>query len=204
MPRWVQALTFAAAVAFSTPLAAQTSAQMDADTKEIAAYRLTMANVKKFSNAMRAFAEEMKRDPKYQELTKIEEEIEKLSEKEELTDAESERLEKLRERKEALEQEDDDSDMGSAKSLSQMEAAIRKEPRFVAVLQREGLTPREYSKFLLAYLQAAMIVGFSQGKVDFAKLPPEVNAENVKFILEHKAELDALQQEFQALAKKKR
>ena len=66
-----------------------------------------------------------------------------------------------------------------------------------SALEREGLSPREYSKFMLAMMQAGMIVGFSQGSVDYAKLPPGVNPENVKFVEQHKAELEAMQKEFQ-------
>ena len=46
---------------------------------------------------MRAVMQEMTRDPKFQALQKTKNDIEALSKKEELTDAESERLEKLRE-----------------------------------------------------------------------------------------------------------
>ena len=55
----------------------------------------------------------------------------------------------------------------------------------------------------MAMLQAGMIHGFSQGKVDYAKLPAGVNPENIKFIEAHKAELDAIQKEFAALEKPK-
>ena len=54
-----------------------------------------------------------------------------------------------------------------------------------------------------AMLQAGMIYGFSQGKVDYAKLPAGVNPDNIKFIAAHKAELDAMQQEFAAMGKRK-
>jgi hypothetical protein len=182
--------------------AAQAASSNDADMKEIAAYRMTMADVKKFGNVMRAVAEEMKNDPKLQEIRKIEEEMEKLSQKDELTDAEAERMEKLRERREKLEESGDDASGDNAKSLADMEAAITKQPAMAAAIQRAGFTPRQYVTFTMAYMQAAMVVGFSQGKVDFAKLPAGVNPENVKFVMEHKAELDAMQKEFEALNKK--
>jgi hypothetical protein len=193
------------AVVFLLPMlaAAQTAPTADADMKEIAAYRMTMADVKKFANVMRAVAEEMKSDPKLQEIRKIEEEMDKLSQKEELTDAEAERMEKLRERREKLEESGDDaSSSDNPKTLADMEAAIRKQPAMAAAIQRAGFTPRQYVTFTMAYMQAAMVVGFSQGKVDFAKLPAGVNPDNVKFVMEHKAELDAMQKEFEALNKK--
>jgi hypothetical protein len=93
--------------------------------------------------------------------------------------------------------------MNDAKSLDDMERTIAAFPPMARALKREGLAPREFSKFMLAFLQAAMIHGFSQGKVDFAKLPAGVNPENIKFIAAHKAELDAMQQEFAAMGKRK-
>jgi hypothetical protein len=64
-------------------------------------------------------------------------------------------------------------------------------------LEREGLSAREYAKFMLAMMQAGMIVGFSQGTVDYSKLPPGINPENVKFVTAHKADLEAMQKEFE-------
>ena len=94
--------------------------------------------------------------------------------------------------------------MNNAQSLDDMERGIAAFTPMARALKREGLTPREYAKFMLSMLQAGMIYGFSQGKVDYAKLPAGVNPENVKFIAAHKAELDAMQQEFAAMGKRKR
>lgn len=69
----------------------------------------------------------------------------------------------------------------------------------MAILAKEGLTPREYAKCLLALFQVAVVEGFSQGKADVSKLPPGVNPENLKFIRENKAALD----EFKTLGEKK-
>src|SRR5688500_8719152 len=66
-----------------------------ADSKELASYRLTMATTKKVYALMRSVMQEMASDPKFQALQKTKAEIDALSKKEELTDAESERLEKL-------------------------------------------------------------------------------------------------------------
>ena len=189
-----------------------------ADEKELAAYKLTMPTLNKVVAAMRSMAQEMMQDPKYQQVMKIEKQIEnveaevaKLEAKNELTEAEgkkvealNEQLEKLQSQKEQIEETiDTDNPMSSnPKSLTEMEQNIRKVPVFTRALEREGLSPREYSKFMLAMLQAGMVHGFSQGKVDYSKLPPGVNADNVKFVDEHKAELEALQKEFEALGKK--
>ena len=189
-----------------------------ADEKELAAYKLTMPTLNKVVAAMRSMAKEMMQDPKYQQAMKIDKQIEaveaevaKLEAKNEMTEAEgkkvealNDQLEKLQSQKDQLEQTiDTDNPMsGDPKSLTEMEQNIRKVPGLTRALEREGLSPREYSKFMLAMLQAGMVHGFSQGKVDYSKLPPGVNADNVKFIDEHKAELEALQKEFEALGKK--
>ena len=65
------------------------------DSKELASYRLTMDTTKKVFALMRAIAQDMASDPKFQALQKTKAEIAALSKKDELTDAESERLEKL-------------------------------------------------------------------------------------------------------------
>lgn len=178
-------------------LAATHGFAQSADEKALAAYRLNMATVRKVAAATQAFAAEQNKDPKVQELTKIRAEIKLLEDKDELTDPESEKLEKLREREEALEQEiDRDNDSKSSndnQTLADMEASIKKEPRAMAILAREGLTPREYTLCMMALLQAAMVEGFSQGKADLTKLPAGINPDNVRFVRENKAELDALQ-----------
>jgi predicted RNase H-like nuclease (RuvC/YqgF family) len=186
-----------------------------AGEKELAAYKLTMPTLNKVVAAMRSMAQEMKQDPKFQQALKIDEQIQgveaqiaKLEAKTEMTEADTkkvealnEQLEKLQAQKEQLEQSANSADSSDTnpKTLTEMEQSIRKVPPLARALEREGLPPREFSKFMLAMLQAGMVYGFSQGKVDYAKLPPGVNADNVKFIEAHKAELDSLQHEFEAL-----
>jgi TolA-binding protein len=185
-------LTLGLVLVSLTAVSAQT-----ADEKALAAYRLNMATVRKVAAATQAFAAEQAKNPKVQALTKIRAEIEALEDKDELTDAESEKLDKLRERLETLEQEmdreDDSAASGDNESLAGMEATIKKMPQAMAILSREGLTPREYTLCTMALLQAAMIEGFSQGKADLTNLPAGVNPDNVRFVRENKAELEALQ-----------
>ena len=204
------------AAATSMPLLAQSKA----DEKELAAYTLTLPTLKKVAAAMRAMSEEMMNDPKYRQLMKFDEQIEALEKqleplqaKDEPTEADEakmesllEQLEKARESKEQAEEamSTDSANMNNAQTLDDMERSIAQVGPMARALKREGLSPREYAKFTLAMLQAGMIQGFSQGKVDYAKLPPGVNPENVKFIAAHKAELDAMQQEFAAMGKRKR
>jgi len=191
----------------------------NADEKELAAYKLTMPALKKATAALRSAIEEAKKDPKYQPLLKLEKElaaveaqIEQLQSKDELAEAEQARLEKLNEQadklrteKEQLEAKLDAEDpVGVNQSLSDMEQTIRKFTPLAQALEREKFSPREYSKFFLAMAQAGIVYGLSQGKVDYAKLPPGVNPDNVRFFVEHKAELDAMQQELEALGKGER
>ena len=216
MPRLLRVVVSVCVFASATPAFAQGTAS--ADEKELAAYTLTMPTLNKAVAVMRSMAKEMMQDPKYQQAMKIDKQIEgveaemaKLEAKTEMTEAEGKKLEALNEQLEKLQSQKDqieetidtDNPMSSnPKTLTEMEQNIGKVPAFARVLEREGLSPREYSKFMLALLQAGMVHGMSQGKVDYSKLPPGVNADNVKFIDEHKAELEALQKEFEALGKR--
>jgi site-specific recombinase len=199
----------------------QAQGTMSADEKELAAYRITMATLTKVVAAMRAMSQEMSNDPKYQQLMKVQEQIDdveaqikKLEAKEEPTEAEqkkleglNEQLDKLRAQKEQMEaasEAAEDKSVANAQTLTEMEQAINRIPIFARALTAQGLSAREFSKFTLAFMQAGMVYGFSQGKVDYAKLPPGVNPDNVKFVAEHQAELETLQKEFEALGKGKR
>jgi hypothetical protein len=179
---------------FAPMLAAQT---LSADEKALATYRLTMPNVKKAMAVVQSFAAEAAKDPKVQEQQKLKKEIDTLEEKDDLTEGEQAQLEKLRARREVLENENDrkdsDSLFSNAQTVASMEAAMTKHLAAAAALTREGMTAREYSLTMLALLQAALVEGMSQGKVDLKKLPPGVNADNILFVREHKAELEAMQ-----------
>lgn len=192
-------------------LAAQT-----ADEKELAAYVLTMPTLNKVMAAMRVMAQEMRKDPKYQQLMKfdadieaVEKQLEPLQAKDETTPAEDKKIESLLEQVEKLREQKEQAEeamselvpMGNMRSLDDMERGMAKFPPMVRALKSQGLSPREYAKFMMVMLQAGMIYGFSQGKVDYAKLPAGVNPENIKFIIAHKAELDAMQKEFATLGK---
>lgn len=186
----------AAMLACALPAGAQ--GQGDADAREIAAYRLSMDGVTKVAAATRAMAAELKKDPRYREAVTVSAEIKALEKKDERTAAEDARLEALQARKEALADALKGPSIGDADSLSGMEARIRQLPPLMAGLRAANLTPREYAKFLLASLQAGMVAGLKkQGLVK--AVPKEVPAENVRFIEEHEAELQALQKEFAGL-----
>ena len=184
------------ALAFScTPVAgAQT---LTPDQKAMAAYKLTMVNVKKVAAVVQSVSEESLKDPKAQELTRLKTQIAALEKKDELTTAEEAQLEKLRTQSEALAEQIEKSSPAAAmndnKTLADMEATIARHPQAARALAREGLSARDFSLTVMTLLQAAMVEGFSQGKLDMAKLPPGVNPENIQFVRDHKAELDAMQ-----------
>ena len=186
---------------------AQSLGLSDADSKELASYPLTMETTKKVYALIRSVTQEMAADPKFQALQKTKTEIEALSKKEELTDAESERLEKLQmqaEQQEAsLEQATGGMNLNNAQNLNEMEAAIKANQRFAGALAKAGLTPRDYSKYVLASMMAGIVAGMqkSGGLKELPKELKSVNPENVKFILDHEAELSAMQKEMEQLGK---
>jgi hypothetical protein len=182
--------------AFALLLPAITYAQaLSADEKELASYTLTMPTVKRVMHAAMLMAEEEAKDPKVQERAKLKAQIDALQARDELTEAQQAELDKLQERLDALEaaEDEDESPLKNPKSLAEMEAAIKGHPGALRAVQTAGITPREFARCTMAMLQAALVEGFSQGKADLKSLPAGINPENVKFVREHKAELEAMQ-----------
>ena len=180
-----------------------------ADEKEVVAYVLTMDTLNRVMRATKAMYQEMMKDPRFKQVADIEAEIAKLEEKSSklddgLPEAEQERLDALRQKKEELEDNDDStSSMSNAKTLSEMEAAVRKMPGLVPALQREGLSPREYAKFWIAFWTSGMAYGFQKAGYGSKDANEMVNPANLKFFAEHEKEIEALQKEFEALGKPK-
>jgi hypothetical protein len=137
-----------------------------------------------------------------QEVKKIEAEISALERKEQLTDADQKRLEELRSRQDQLETSAENPFAGDTRTLSEMEARIKTYPPLLKALQQEGLAPREYAKFWLVFIQAAFAQGFKKSGM-LKELPPGVHPDNVKFIEDHAAEIEAMQKEFEALSRPK-
>ena len=176
--------------------------EASADAKTIAAYRLTSDGLRKVINVNRAILQTVLTDPKVQESMKISAEIETLSKKDELSAAEAVRLEQLETRREQLEEAVDNPIGGDVKSLAEMEGRIRKYPPMVQALKTEGMSPREYSIFWMAFLQAALAHGFQKAGM-MQQLPPDVSPDNVKFVAEHQAEIEAMQKEFEGLGRRR-
>ena len=173
--------------------AAQSPKPMDADLKELSAYTLTTDTLNKVDRAMRGVMVEMKKDPKFQELQRLQGELDALKKKDETTEEEDRRIETLGLRIEELESEASPLRMNDAATISEMAAMIQKEPRLAGALQREGLTPREFSKFMLAMIQAGFAAGMQ--KAGLLKTTPEgTNPANIKWVLEHEAALKKMQE----------
>jgi hypothetical protein len=187
-----------------TALVAQT--QVDTDTKEILSYRLTLDGLEQFAAATRQMVEAAKNDPRYREMTRLQSELKALDDKEELTEADEARAEKLREQLETLEDTMPTGGINASdtKSLSEMEAALRKEPLMANALESAGMSAREYAKFTIAFFQAVMVHGMQKSGM-VKELPKDLqatmNMENITFVEAHQAEITALMKEFQASKK---
>ncbi len=167
------------------------------DAAEIKSYRLTMDAVRKLSAAGEAMAKAIEADPRYKAQKALEEQIEALEKKDELTEAEEKRLEDLRAKLEA-EEEKNDKDSGddsNAQSLDAMAKRIESVPAMANAIRSAGLTPREYSKISLVMFQAMMVHGFQKASAN-KDLPKElastVLAENIKFVADNEAEITRL------------
>jgi hypothetical protein len=89
-------------------------------------------------------------------------------------------------------------------SLTDIEAAIRREPIMAGALKSAGMSPRDYAKFALAFFQAAMVSGMQKSgmvKEIPKELEAKINLENIKFVEAHDAEIKALMAELQAASK---
>ena len=185
-------LALCAVVLIPAAAVAQVPGSDDPDFKEIVAYRLTLPALQKVMQATTNMAEAAKNDPRYKQQAALEAEIKKLEDKDELTDADEARLEKLRSDLEQLETTRNPA--ANNQTLSQMAAAIEREPLAAKALASAGISAREYTKFILASFQAGMVAGMmKQGLIKEVPkdLAATINMDNVKFVQDHAAELEA-------------
>lgn len=188
----------------STPLSqsAAVKAQTDADMKELASYTLTMETLNKVDRAMRGMMVEARKDPRSQELATIEADLEALEKKgreSELTEADDKRIETLEARREAI-KSDYSLNMSDAATITDMAAKIEKFPPMMTALRSAGLTARDYAQFTMAMLQAGMAAGMQKAGL-LKETPAGTNPANIKWILEHEAELTKMQQAWAASMK---
>jgi hypothetical protein len=150
--------------------------------------------------ATRNLATAAKNDPRFKKQQALKAEIKKLEQKEEPTEADQARVEQLRAEVEAIERSVFPKSDNN-QTLSQMAAAMEKEPLFKQALVSSGLTAREYAKFLFSYMSAGMVAGMMEQGV-IKEVPKElagsINMDNIKFVQAHKAELQAFQKEMQS------
>jgi hypothetical protein len=162
----------------------------DADTREILAYRLTMAKLKQLNTVMADLDRQHEADPAYQQLKKKKQELAALGEKEEPTAADQDRMARLEAEIEELEQADEGPE-DQDQSLSAMAERMASDPRVAAALKKAGLAPREAATMSLALFQAAFTVGMlDTGTI--TSIPKEINTDNVKFYQANRAEIEAL------------
>lgn len=191
----------AALVGFVAPASLHAQAtQLDPDSRELAAYRLTTATMQKVAAAHGRLAAALRADPRFARLAGLKSEKKQLEAKEQPTDADAERIE-------ALEAEIEEAEAGlprpleGVKTLRDMEANVAKEPLLATALKEAGLAPREYSTFVIALVQASLVHGLQSAGTSKelpAELKGRVNAENVAFVAAHQAEIEALFAELKA------
>jgi hypothetical protein len=186
-----------ALLGLALPASSHAQAALDADTREVIAYRLTTPTLQKVAAAHHELATAMKADPRVARLAKLRAEKKQLEAKEEPTEAESARLEALEAEIEAAEDSLPQL-LDGAKSLSDLEANIGKVPQLAGALKNAGLAPREYGTFMLALVQASLVHGLQKSGT-VKGIPPDlkdqVNLENVKFVAANEAEIGRLMAE---------
>jgi hypothetical protein len=194
------ALGLSAALVAAVPALAQLPGANDADAKELAAYQLTVPVLDKVLQATKNLVVAAKNDPRFKKQAALKAELKTLEEKEEPTEADTTRMEQLSAELEKMERSI--FPKGNNQTLSEMAAAMQKEPVFAQALAAAGLTAREYAKFIFAYMSAGMVAGMmEQGVVKEVpkELASSVNLENIKFFKAHKAELQAFQEAMKSL-----
>ena len=187
MPRFC-ALVMALCLAAAPAMAGQ---KADADLKELSTYTLTMETLNKVDRATRAAMAEIKKDPRFIEEQKLKTERKALRDKDEQTEADEKRIEQIEARLQELE-ERNSLKMSDAGTIDDLAARFQKEPIIVNALRGEGLTTREYSKFLIASLQAGVAAAVQ--KMGAKEIPAGTNPANVKFMIEHEAEFKKMQE----------
>ena len=140
------------------------STAQDADSREVAAYRLSEATLAKFLRASRAMAAAAKPAP-----------ADTGDDAEDRDD----------------DDDDDDDDAEDSKSIAEIAAFYDANPAARRAITGAGLTTREYVVFSFALFQAGMGAWLVEQQ-GWSKLPPDVARTNVEFYQRHKAQLDSV------------
>src|SRR5690606_33594827 len=111
-----------------------------------------------------ALAAEMQKDPEFRKLRTLRREYERLSSKDELTEAEESRLEELEAELEAMEESADERsplpDLDDATSLDELAEQIANEPMLAAAVAQAGMKPREFATAQLAFFNTMIAYAF--------------------------------------------
>lgn len=178
--------------------AQQRPAGNDADVKELAQYTLTMDALNRVDRVTKTAMALMEKDPRYAERFKIGKELAALRKKAQPTEAEQKRIEELEAKAEQLDQKDDPDD-SDVKTLTDMEKKIDSMPPLATALKQEGMSAREYAKFTLASMQAALAAAVMKMPGAKKALPASINPANVTFVQEHEADFKRLQDTYASL-----
>ena len=91
--------------------------------------------------------------------------------------------------------EDEDKGDSDKESLDDMAARIGRIPEARKAIEAAGLTSRQYAVITMALFQAAFAQYAVEQGADIAKVASDahVNPANIRFVKEHKAELEKLQ-----------
>jgi len=185
-----QTMVIAAAVLAATVgLGAQSSSPARADVNELDQYHLTIETLHKVDLATIAIAKNMETDPVVKNWQDAKRETEALQTKDDLTTADERRLEQLQA---VIESKPYDRE-GTPETISEMGIAFAKIPPIVSALQAQGMTPRDFAKFILS-MRTSAVAGALQkaGGTTSQPLPAGVNAQNVKFVADHEADVERI------------
>ena len=192
MPTTVRALSLLVCLLAASPLSAG-QAYADADLKELSTYTLTMDTIYKINRVMQNYATEIKKDPRFAQLLRVQAEIEALKKKDERTEAEDQKLEALEAQERQIdEQTPNPLSLNDAGTLNDWSAKLQKDRVVAAALQKEGMTATAFSRAFAALIQAGLAAGLQ--KAGIKQTPEGTNPANVKLLIDHEAEIARLQQ----------
>jgi hypothetical protein len=192
MPKTVRALSLVVCLLAAAPVCAA-QAYADADLKELSTYTLTMDTIYKLNRVMQNYATEMKKDPKFAQLAKVQGEVEALKKKEERTEAEDQKLDALQAQEQQIEDQiPNPLSLNDVGTLNDWAAKLQKDRVVASALQKEGMNATAFTRAFAALLQAGLAAGLQ--KAGIKQIPEGTNPANVKLVIDHEAELQKMQQ----------
>src|SRR4029079_11575629 len=192
MPKTVRALSLLVGLLGASPRSAG-RAYAGADLKELSTYTLTMDTIYKINRVMQNYATEIKKDPRFAQLLRVQAEIEALKKKDERTELEERKLGALEAQERQIdEQTPNPLSLNDAGTLNDWSAKLQKDRVVAAALQKEGMTATAFSRAFAALIQAGLAAGLQ--KAGIKQIPEGTNPANVKLVIDHEAELQKMQQ----------